>query len=332
MSELGSWVGLYHWVVEKLMIDRMTAERDVLTVLAMRANPLGFCWPGVGYIANLIGRADSTVENALARLELMGYIAVVRTQNSIRNRVDVDYQVRPDVMFIHPDRFDEASKLWQQNCNVNITIVMKESQPTTKNQNQEQTTGAQHQNQQQQQTAFRETERPAPAVANGENPKSQNAEDGEQNSGSAAIPQPAPKGAIPNPLTPRSGRPPSPSGEKLVCYDVALPDELAESIAAQMNAATKYMMAMAVARGLVVKYGPAKCEAALVHMSRQTGIDRPAGFLRTTIERVEIDPVQDARIPVEEVHSKPWLDYVNSKYADYYTSQPAENEQESRDE
>jgi hypothetical protein len=333
MSELGSWVGLYHWVIEKLMIDRMTAERDVLTVLAMRANPLGFCWPGVGYIAGLIGRADSTVENALTRLELMGYIAVVRTQNIVRGRTDIDYQVRPDVMFIHPSRFDEASKLWQQNCNVNITIVMKESQPTPKNQNQEQAPGTStktNNNNKQLSVSGKSSDEtanpatPAPENANPEKP--------EKNSGGAPIPKPAPHGAIPNPPAPRSAAPPSP----LVCYDEALPDELAESVAARMNAATRYMMALAVARGLVVKYGVTKCEAALVHMGQATGIDRPAGFLRSTIERGEIDPVADGKIPVEPADAKVFTEYIGGKYADYIKSQPDESDikidKESHDE
>jgi hypothetical protein len=311
------------------MIDRMTAERDVLTVLAMRANPLGFCWPGVGYIANLIGRADSTVENALRRLELMGYIAVVKTQNPIRNRIDTDYQVRPDVMFIHPDRFDDASKLWQQNCNVNITIVMKESQPTPKNQNQESSTNNHPQNHHHHQTAFVETKVPS-KTANLATPapKNANPEKPENDSGSAATQTPAPTAQSPNPPTPRSAAPPSP---KLICYDAALADELAESVAAQMNADTRYKMSLAVARGLVVKYGVPRCEAALSHMALQTRIDNHAGYLRSKIERGEIDPVADGKIPVEEADQNAFTDYVSGKYADFIRSEAADKAIEIED-
>jgi hypothetical protein len=89
---------------------------------------------------------------------------------------------------------------------------------------------------------------------------------------------------------------------------------------------------MATARGLIVKYGADNCEAALTHMSCCTGINHPAAFLRSTIEKQEVDPVQDGKILVEEVDEKPWLKYVSGKYADSIKSQPAEIEQESADE
>lgn len=325
MSELGPWAGLYNWATEKLMLDRMTAERDVLQVLAMRANPLGFCWPGVGYIANLIGRADSTVENALRRLELMDFIRISKTENMIRNRIDVDYQVSPFVLFIAPEKMPLAMELWTTNSgvdqrNVNITTVIKESQPTTGIRIKEQTTGNQHQNQQQQQTAFRESEKPGDSTKPGENAKAEI-----QNSGNAAIPTAAtPQSPNPSPVPP----PPSP----LVAYPDPLPDEAAEAVAARMNAETRYMMAVATARGLVVKYGAATCEAALSHLSRCTGINTPAAFLRSTIEKRGVDPIQDAKIPMEAADEEPWLKYVSGKYADSIQSQPAEIEQESHDE
>lgn len=322
---IGSWVGLYHWVVEKLMRERLTAERDVLTVLAMRANPLGFCWPGVGYIAQLCGRADSTVENALRRLEAMEYIAIVRTENLVRNRVDIDYQVRPDVMVIAPDQRDLAFKLWQQNCNVNITIVMKESQPTTKNQNQEQTTVSSprtnNNNKQLSVNGNSRAESSVLATTKPENAENQNAE----NSGSAAkSTAAAPQSPNPTPV------PQSPS--PLVTYPDALQDEADEAVAARMNADTRYMMSVATARGLVVKYGASTCQAALTHMSRCTGINTPAAFLRATIEKRGVDPVADAKIPVDEADAKPWLDYVSGKYADYVQSETAQTEEQKRDE
>jgi hypothetical protein len=322
VSELGSWVGLYHWVIEKLMVDRMTAERDVLTVLAMRANPLGFCWPGVQYIGQLIGRAPSTVENALHRLEAMGYIAVVKTQNPIRNRIDTDFQVRPDVMLIAPERFDEASKLWQKNCNIETQIVMENIQPTTKNQNQEQESVSNPRTNNNNKQLSVNGNAPA-KIANPATPAPENANAKmPENSGSAAIP-PAVKPQSPNPSP--VPRPPSP----LVTYPDPLPDELAESVAARMNADTRYMMSVATARGLVVKHGVTACEAALVHMGRCTGIDRPAGFLRTTIERHEIDPDQDAKIPVEQADAKTFTDYVSGKYADYIKSESVESDIEN---
>lgn len=322
MSELGSWVGLYHWVVEKLMIDRMVAERDVLTVLAMRANPLGFCWPGIGYIANLIGRADATVENAQVRLELMGFIRISRTQNLIRNRIDIDFQVSPYVMVIAPDKLPLAMELWEQNRNVNITPVIKESQPTPKNQNLKPTTVS----------IPKTTTTTNQLSSNGKSPvetanlatpapKNANPEKPEKDSGNAAIQTPAATPQSPNPPTPRSANPPSP---KLTCYDVALPDELAESVAAQMNADTRYKMSLAVARGLVVKYGSPRCEAALSHMALQTRIDNPAGYLRSKIERGEIDPVNDGKIPVESADQNTFTDYVSGKYADFIKSEAVE--------
>lgn len=325
MSDLGSWVGLYHWVIEKLMRERLTAERDVLTVLAMRANPLGFCWPGVGYIAQLTGRADATVEKSLVRLELIGYIAVVKTQNPIRNRLDIDYQVRPDVMLIAPELCDEAFKLWRQNCNVNITIVIKESQPPPGTRILEPAPGNQHHNHHHHQAAFRETESAGHGQPGDEKSKSQNAGNGNQNSGAAAIP-PAAKPQLPNP-TPV---PPPPS--PLVTYPEPLPDEAAEQIAAEMNAKTRFMMSLATARGLIVRYGPATCRAALVHMALQTNVNQPAGYLRFKIESAGVDPVRDAKIPVEEADEKVFTDYVSGKYAAWIKYQPDENEQESRDE
>lgn len=329
MSELGSWVGLYHWVVEKLMRERMVAERDVLTVLAMRANPLGFCWPGTGYIAELIGRADSTVENALRRLELMDFICVVRTQNLIRNRIDIDFQVRPDVMLIAPDKFDLASHLWEQNRNVNVRNVTEESQPppgtrilkpepgistrTTTTTKQLSVNGKSP------------DESPTPVTPKPENAKGENPKDGEKNSGAAAIPPAAtPQSKTPSPV------PVSPS--PLVASPDALPDELAESIAAQINAATRYQMSLAVARGLVVKHGVTKCEAALAHMALQTNVNSPAGYLRFKLEQNEIDPVADGKTPVEEADVNV---FKNSIYADrYYKPEKSsiENDPESRDE
>src|ERR1700741_4960963 len=306
MSE--AWVGLYHWVVERLMRERLTAERDVLTVLAMRANPLGFCWPGVGYIADLTGRADSTVDNALRRLALLELIAIVRTENLVRNRVDVDYQVCPGVMFIAPEHRELAFKLWQQNRNVNITTVIKESQPTTvtriKNQNQGTSTITNNNNQQ----LSVNGKSVAVSIPEPRNAKSQNA----QPSGAAATPTAAtPQSPTPPPVP----RPPAP----LLPYPDPLPDEAAEQIAAQMNTATRYMLSLATARGLVVKYGVDNCEAALVHMARQTGIERPAAFLRSTIEKRGVDPVQDAKVVVEDADAK-IFGYVSGKYAAWIKS------------
>lgn len=322
MSELGSWVGLYHWVVEKLMRERQHAELDVLTVLAMRANPLGFCWPGNQYIGELIGRAPSTVDNAVRRLELMDFICIVRTQNLIRDRVDIDYQVRPDVMLIAPERFDLASHLWEQNRNVNVRNVMENIQPPPENQNLKPAPGI----------SIRTTtttkqlsvngkppvESPTPATPKPENAKDEKPKDGEPNSGAAAIP-PAVEPQLPNP-TPV---PASPS---------PLPDEESESLAARMNAATRYTMSVAVARGLVVKYGPATCEAALAHMALQTNVKSPAGYLRFKIEGGQIDADQDGKIPVEDADAKTWTEYVSGKYAAYIHTGTEKNEQESRDE
>ena len=323
MSELGSWVGLYHWAIEKLMRERMVAEKDVLEVLAMRANPIGFCWPGTGYIASLIGRMDATVEKSLKRLEQMDYIRICRTQNLIRNRIDIDFQVSPFVMFITPEKLPLAMQLWEQNRNVEITNEIKESQPTpvTRIKNPEPVTSpiTTTTNQQLSLNGKPPVESPTPAAQNPQNapiPKT-------ENSGTAAIPPAAqPQSPNPSPVPPS----PSPPGEKLVCFENPLDDELAELLAARMNAATRYLMAVAVARGLVVKYGVTKCEAALTHMALQTNVREPAGYLRFKIERGEIDPVQDAKIPVEEADQDTFTQYVSGKYADYIKSQPAESD------
>jgi len=336
MSELGSWAGLYHWATEKLMLERMAAEKDVLQVLANRANPLGFCWPGTGYIAKMIGRMDATVENALRRLELMDFIRISQTQNLIRNRIDIDFQVSPFVLFIAPEKLPLAMELWEQNRNINITNEIKESQPTPGTRIKEPTPVSNPRTttttKQLSVNGKSPDESPTPDAPNPENAKSKTG--GKDTSGNAAKPTAAaPQSPIPP--TPRSANPPPP----LVCYDAALADESAEMVAARMNAGTRYMMAMAVARGLVVKYGAPKCEAALSHMALQTNVRTPAGYLRTKIERGEIDPVQDAKIPVEEADVDMFKDgkeYISGKYADYIKYKPDESdieiEQESHDE
>lgn len=330
MSELGPWAGLYNWAIEKLMLERMVAERDVLAVLAIRANPLGFCWPGTGYIANLIGRMDSTVEKSLLRLEMMEFICICQTENLVRNRIDIDYQLSPAVFFIAPDKQELAFQLWRQNRNIKITNEIKESQPTTEPTT-EPESGTQHQlsstltNNNNKQLSVKMESPGATVNPATPNPENANAENRESDSATGAK-TPAVKPQSPNPTpVPRA---PSP----LVSYDVALTDDAAESLAARMNAETRYMLSVATARGLVVRYGTAKCEAALVHMARQTNIRQPAAYLRSTIQRREIDPVQDAKIRVEAADEEVFSEYISGKYAAYIKYKPDENEQESRDE
>jgi hypothetical protein len=63
-------------------------------------------------------------------------------------------------------------------------------------------------------------------------------------------------------------------------------------------------------------------------MARQVNIRRPAGYLRATLLRSEIDPVQDGKVVVEEADAKTFL----GEYADYYDTGLEKNDQESSDE
>jgi hypothetical protein len=313
------YVALYSRAVRNLMACRDRVAKDVLESLAMCANPIGLCYPGIGYIADEIGAADSTVANALHRLEKMAYIRVYKTVNVLRGRSSIDYQISPYVLFISDGYIEQALALWHTNID---NSESKESQPTPKNlttesKYREPTTHNQHH----QQTAPRNGEAWGASVA-------YYAKRGAQ---SYRTP-PAPQGAKPTAAQAATFPPPSsappPSVPRLVSYDAPLPDEAAELLAARMNVDTGYRLSVANARGLVVRYGAARCEAALAHVENQTDVKSPAALLRWYIEGGHVDPMQDGKTAAHDwpTDKNKWL---TGEFAQFFNQPPIESEDEN---
>jgi hypothetical protein len=312
------YMALYSVAVRKLMAGRDRVAKDVLESLAMCANPIGLCYPGVGYIADEIGAADKTVLNALERLEQMGFIRVYKTVNVLRGRESIDYQISPYVLYISDAYIDRAFELWHTNID---NSESKESQPTPKNQNQNLTTGR---------TNYREPTPPTNSRL-GTAVRDYYANSGAPTyrRGGYAAGNPAPAGA--NPTAPRGATfpPPSsappPSAPRLVSYDAPLPDEAAELVAARMNVDTGYRLSVANARGLVVRYGAARCEAGLAHLENQTDVKNPAALLRWYIEGGHVDPLQDGK---HQAHDWPTStnQYTSGKNAAFFSVPDDESE------
>lgn len=323
------YIALYSAAVRALMASRDRVAKDVLESLAMCADPIGLCYPGVGYIANEIGAADTTVTHAIYRLEQIGFIRIYKTVNVLRGRESTDYQISPFVIFISDGYIDRAMQLWFTNID---NSESKESQPTTKNQIQNLTTEyLTTENQHHQQTATVNGEEWGAAVA-------YYAKRGfaAGNAGASSYRTPSPRTAPQGAKRPAAqaatfpppSSAPSPSAKPLVSYDAPLPDEAAELTAARMNVETGYRLSVANARGLVVRYGIARCEAALLHVENQTDVKSPAALLRWYIEGGHVDPVQDGKAAA---HDWPTAGsrYLTPDQQAFFSLPPDESEDEN---
>lgn len=274
------YIALYQNVTREVRESCGRVAKDVLIELANYTNALGICWPGAGRLASDTGYSVETVQAGLQALLDADYIRMHERYSSVRQRWEFEaWQLSPEVLCIRGELHSQALRSYDY-CNSRNSFVTKDSQPTTEpslsNQLQEPTKTNQQQ-QQKDKSPF-------------------NVKNTDESESPAAALQPDP-----NPTKKTKSKTTAPAGATTTRIDyagwaVALPVESDESAAAALWGAVAGAMPMPVARYLVATRGAAAAAAAVKNYQKNAAaIINPGGYVRSLIERQQIDPVIDSQ-------------------------------------
>lgn len=112
------YIALYAQPLLKLIDVRDHQAKTVLEVLATCADAFGWCFPGDAWLGETIGIRREKAADALTRLQMMGYIHIVYTQNvRRRNTSDRDIQISPYVLAIRDECRERALEQWNSFAN-----------------------------------------------------------------------------------------------------------------------------------------------------------------------------------------------------------------------
>lgn len=140
---LGSYAPVYTWAKRQLLKERARVEYFVLDVICQHADCWGRCYPGNRKLADIIGYAESTIDQAVKNLEARGWIQVTHTKNPRRGYTERDFQVSVEVLYIRDELVEEALRTWGETGDRNEIVInvvqpeQPEPKPESLNQNKE---------------------------------------------------------------------------------------------------------------------------------------------------------------------------------------------------
>jgi hypothetical protein len=297
-TAFGSFAPLYIEPKQALARDRVTFF--TLEALAWHCDSLGMCWPGVGRLGALVGYANGSIEDALAKLFELDYIRAHVTV-SPGGRQRITWQLSPYVLWIVPDHIEAALAEWDaatlRDWHTVMRIESKESQPEslTSSKNQPKT-----------------RKKPTPPVTYSENntnggtvasgdgrtPPNQQPQHSDKDKATTSANGATPTAAKPQPKAPPSSAPPPPLP----------PDQerVAESVR-DLPPGTR----LGQARELVAQYGADRVRIGLLWARQEHRAGRarnPQGLLRAWLQSNYIS--DDEKQPEDEPTNK-WQQLVD---------------------
>lgn len=302
----------------------------VLDALASHADECGCCHPGVGLLAEETAYSDATVRDALLRLEAACLIRIDVTANERRKYPQVDYQIGPHVMFIGDDHQLRARRLWNaprplshisETLDSTLRIddfVTKESQQESEQESKQEsgtrartttTTKTSPSNAKTASTRDGIDHKPQREPNTDENAEkaAQSAKTASARTETASADQENPPISAAPPISPRNGETDA---------------DTEAAISRVKNAAP--MLALKQARALIERYGVAKVDATLAHLSKQKARN-PAGLLKFYLDH---DIVQADDVPQEpEIDNEARLRVFENFAAYRQRSQPIDPNQ-----